>query len=36
MVAYSSSSSEDDMSLGANQKEAPPPTHDAACSSAIS
>jgi len=36
MVAASSSSSEDDMSLGADQKEAPTPTRDAASSSAVS
>jgi hypothetical protein len=36
MVAASSSSSEDDMSLGADQKEAPTPPRDAASSSAVS
>jgi hypothetical protein len=36
MVAASSSSSEDDMSLGADQVEAPVPTRDATSSSAIS
>jgi len=36
MVAASSSSNEDDMSLGVDQKEAPAPTRDAAFSSAVS
>jgi hypothetical protein len=36
MVAASSSSNEDDMSLGVDQEEAPAPTHDAASSSAVS
>jgi cytidine deaminase len=36
MVAASSSNSEDDISLGANQEEAPAPSTDAASSSAIS
>jgi len=36
MVATSSSSSEDDMSLGNNQEEAPTPTHDATSPSTIS
>jgi hypothetical protein len=36
MVATSYSSSEDDMSLGAGQEEAPAPTCDVASSSAIS
>jgi len=36
MVAASSSSSEDDLSLGADQEEAPTPTHDVASSSAVS
>jgi hypothetical protein len=36
MVATSSSSSEDDMSLGADQEEAFAPTCDAASSSAVS
>ena len=36
MVAASSSSSEDYMSLGVNQEEAPTPTRDAASSSAVS
>jgi len=36
MVAACSSSSEDDLSLGADQEEAPAPTHDAASSSAVS
>jgi hypothetical protein len=36
MVATSSSSSEDDMSLGADQEEAPALTCDAASSSAVS
>jgi len=36
MVAASSSSSEDDISLGADQEEAPVPTRDATSSSAIS
>jgi len=35
MVATSSSNSEDDMSLGADQEEAPMPTCDAASSSVI-
>jgi hypothetical protein len=35
-VAASSSSSEDEMSLGANQEEAPGPSIDAASSSAVS
>jgi len=34
-VAASSSSSEDEMSLGANQEEAPGPSIDAASSSAV-
>jgi len=36
MVAASSSISEDDISLGANQEEAPAPSTDAASSSAVS
>jgi hypothetical protein len=36
MVATSSSSSEDDMSLGVDQEEAPAPTRDATSSSAVS
>ena len=36
MVAASSSSSEDDLSLGADQEEAPTPTHDATSLSTIS
>jgi hypothetical protein len=36
MVAASSSSSEDNLSLGADQEVAPTPTHDAASSSAVS
>jgi hypothetical protein len=36
MVATSSSSSEDDMSLGADQEEAPVPTRNAASSSVVS
>jgi hypothetical protein len=36
MVATSSSSSEDDMSLGADQEETPAPTCDAVSSSAVS
>jgi hypothetical protein len=36
MVAASSSSSEDDLSLGADQEEAPGPTRDVASSSAVS
>jgi hypothetical protein len=36
MVAASSSNSKDDISLGANQEEAPAPSTDAASSSAIS
>ena len=36
MVTASSSSSEDDMSLGVDQEEAPTPTRDAASSSAVS
>jgi hypothetical protein len=36
MVAASSSSSEDDMSLGADQEKAPTPTRNAASSSADS
>jgi len=36
MVAASSSSSEDDISLGANQEEAPAPSADAASFSAVS
>jgi hypothetical protein len=36
MVATSSSSSEDDMSLGVDQEEAPTPTRDATSSSAVS
>jgi ABC-type iron transport system FetAB permease component len=36
MVAASSSSSEDDLFLGANQKEALVPTRDAAFSNAVS
>jgi gamma-glutamyltranspeptidase len=36
LVAASSSSSKDDMSLGADQEEAPVPTRDATSSSAIS
>jgi hypothetical protein len=36
MVAASSSSSEDDFSLGAYQEEAPAPTRDVASSSAVS
>jgi hypothetical protein len=35
MVAASSSSNEDDMSLGVDQEEAPAPTRDAASSSAV-
>jgi hypothetical protein len=35
-VAASSSNSEDDLSLGANQEEAPVPTCDAASSSTVS
>jgi hypothetical protein len=35
-VAASSSSSEDDLSLGADHVEAPVPTYDAASSSAVS
>jgi len=35
MVAASSSSSEDDMSLGADQEESPAPTRDTASSSTI-
>jgi hypothetical protein len=35
MVATSSSSSEDDMSLGANQEKASAPTRDAASSSVV-
>ena len=35
MVAANSSNSEDDMSLGADQEEAPALTHDAAFSSAV-
>jgi len=36
MVVASSSSSEDDISLGASQEEAPVPSTDAASSSAVS
>jgi hypothetical protein len=36
MVAASSSSSEDDMSLGVDQEEAPAPTRNVASSSAVS
>jgi len=36
MVATSSSSNEDDMSLGADHEESPAPTCDAASSSAVS
>jgi len=36
MVAASSSSNEDDLSLGADQEEALAPTHDAASSSVVS
>jgi hypothetical protein len=36
LVAASSSSSEDDMSLGSDQEEAPVPTRDATSSSTIS
>ena len=36
MVTTSSSSSEDDMSIGVDQEEAPAPTSDAASSSAVS
>jgi hypothetical protein len=36
MVATSSSSNEDDLSLGADQEEALAPTHDAASSSVVS
>jgi hypothetical protein len=36
MVAASSSSSEDDISLGASQEEAPAPSTDAAFSSSVS
>jgi hypothetical protein len=36
MVATSSCSSEDDMSLGVDQEEAPAPTRDATSSSAVS
>jgi len=36
MVAASSSSSEDDISLGASQEEAPVPSTDVASSSAVS
>jgi hypothetical protein len=36
MVATSSSSNDDDMSLGADQEEAPTPTRDAASSNAVS
>jgi hypothetical protein len=36
MVAASSSSSEDNLSLGADQEVAPTPTHDAASSSVVS
>jgi len=36
IVAASSSNSEDDLSLGANQEEAPAPTCDVASSNAVS
>jgi len=36
MVAACSSSSEDDLSFGADQEEAPLPTHDVASSCAVS